>query len=137
MLDEAGLTSIKCKLKGTVPRDFRLQDFFSGISFLQVPEYTTYCSAVSNFFENSQRYSQLKVHQQSDIFPIICPSPALGQSQIPYILRIRTSNIFLFSLPSVPAIIEQMSLKVSFRSVDWRAGWSSHKLANPWLYAVQ
>ncbi len=45
--------------KGTVPRDFWLQVFL-WISFPQAPEYTT--KAVSNFFENSRRYSQLKVH---------------------------------------------------------------------------
>ncbi len=39
------------KFKGTV---------FSWISFPQAPEYTI--RAVSNFFENSRRYSQLKVH---------------------------------------------------------------------------
>ncbi len=47
--------------KGTVPRDFRLR-FLSWISFPQAPEYTN--RAVSNFFENSRRYSQLKVHHR-------------------------------------------------------------------------
>ncbi len=36
--------------------------FFSWISFPQAPEYTN--RAVSNFFENSRRYSQLKVHHR-------------------------------------------------------------------------
>ncbi len=45
--------------KGTVPRDFRLSTW---ISFPQVPNYTI--RAVSNFFENSRRYSQLKVQQR-------------------------------------------------------------------------
>ncbi len=36
--------------------------FFSWISFPQAPEYTI--RAVSNFFENSRRYSQLKVHHR-------------------------------------------------------------------------
>ncbi len=45
-------------LKGTVSRDFLLL-VFSWISFPQDPEYTI--RAVSNFFENSWRYSQLKV----------------------------------------------------------------------------
>ncbi len=44
--------------KGRVSRDFRLL-FFSWISFPQAPEYTI--RAVSNFFENLRRYSQLKV----------------------------------------------------------------------------
>ncbi len=44
-----------------MPRDFRLL-FFSWISFPQAPEYTK--RAVSNFFENSRRYSQLKVHHR-------------------------------------------------------------------------
>ena len=48
-------------LKGTVSRDFRLLAF-SWISFPQAPEYTS--RAVSNFFENLRRYSQLKVHHQ-------------------------------------------------------------------------
>ncbi len=34
--------------------------FFSWISFPQASEYTT--TAISNFFENSRRYSRLKVH---------------------------------------------------------------------------
>ncbi len=36
--------------------------FFSWISFPQAPEYTI--RDVSNFFENSRRYSQLKVHHR-------------------------------------------------------------------------
>jgi hypothetical protein len=36
--------------------------FFSWISFPQAPEYTM--RVVSNFFENSRRYSQLKVHHR-------------------------------------------------------------------------
>jgi hypothetical protein len=47
--------------KGTVSRDFRLLVFFMN-QFPQVPEYTI--RAVSNFFENSWRYSQLKVHHR-------------------------------------------------------------------------
>jgi hypothetical protein len=39
--------------------DFRLSTW---ISFLQAPDYTI--RAVSNFFANSQRYSQLKVHHR-------------------------------------------------------------------------
>jgi hypothetical protein len=46
-------------LKGTVSRDFRLW-FFSWISFPQAPQYTIL--TVLNFFENSRRYSRLKVH---------------------------------------------------------------------------
>jgi hypothetical protein len=45
-------------LKGTMSRYFRLL-FFSRISFPQAPEYTI--RVVLNFFENSRRYSQLKV----------------------------------------------------------------------------
>ncbi len=44
--------------KGTVSRDFLLLVFFMN-QFPQGPEYTI--RAVSNFFENSRRYSQLKV----------------------------------------------------------------------------
>ncbi len=44
-------------LKGTVSRDFLLLVFF--ISFPPAPEYPI--RTVSNFFENSRRYSQLKV----------------------------------------------------------------------------
>ncbi len=36
--------------------------FFSWISFPQASEYTT--TAISNFFENSRRYSRLKVHHR-------------------------------------------------------------------------
>jgi hypothetical protein len=48
-------------IKGTVPQNFRLQ-VFSRISFLQALEYPI--RAVLNFFENSRRYSQLKVHHR-------------------------------------------------------------------------
>ncbi len=44
-------------IKGTVPRDFRLQ-FFSS----QVPEYPI--RAISNFFANKLRFLQLKVHHR-------------------------------------------------------------------------
>ncbi len=47
--------------KGTVPRDFRLPIFFMN-RFPQAPENTI--RAVSYFFENSRRYSQLKVDHQ-------------------------------------------------------------------------
>ncbi len=43
-------------LKGTVSRDF-LPLIFSWISFPQPPDYTI--RAISNFFENSRRFSQL------------------------------------------------------------------------------
>ncbi len=47
--------------KGAVSRDFWLLVFQESVS-PQVPEYTS--KAVSNFFENSRRYSQLKMHHQ-------------------------------------------------------------------------
>ncbi len=49
---------MKFTLKGTVSRDFLLLVFFMN-QFPQAPEYTSW--AVMNFFENSRRYSQLKV----------------------------------------------------------------------------
>jgi hypothetical protein len=52
---------ISSLFKGTVSRDFRLL-FFSWIRFPQASEYTI--RAVSNFFENSRRYSQFKVHHR-------------------------------------------------------------------------
>ncbi len=57
-------------LKGTVPRDFRLLFFFMNQFPPSPHEYTN--RAVSNFFENSRRYSQLKVHhrQMAKIFCI-------------------------------------------------------------------
>ncbi len=45
--------------KGTVSRDFLLLVFFSWISFPQASDYII--RVVSNFFENSRIYSQLKV----------------------------------------------------------------------------
>ncbi len=48
-------------LKKTVPRDFPIK-VFSCISFPQASEYAV--SAVSNFLENSRRYSQLKVYDR-------------------------------------------------------------------------
>ncbi len=44
--------------RGTVPRDFLLLVFFMN-QFPKTPEYN-----VSNFFKNSRRYSQLKVHHR-------------------------------------------------------------------------
>ncbi len=49
------------RVKGTVPQYFRLQ-VFSWISFPQAPEYPN--RAISNFLENSRRYSYLKVHHR-------------------------------------------------------------------------
>ncbi len=46
------------KIKGTVSRDFCFW-FFSSISFPPAPEYPI--RTVSNFFENSRRYSQLNI----------------------------------------------------------------------------
>jgi hypothetical protein len=51
----------QCSLKGQGHEIFAFW-FFSCISFSQAPEYTIW--AVSNFFENSRRYSQLKVCHQ-------------------------------------------------------------------------
>ncbi len=48
-------------LKGTMSRDF-LPLVFSWISLSLAPEYPI--RTVSNFFENSRRYSQVKVHHQ-------------------------------------------------------------------------
>jgi hypothetical protein len=53
-----GLT--RC-IKGTVSREFLLLVFL-WISFPPAPEYPI--RAVSNFFENSRRYSQVKVHHR-------------------------------------------------------------------------
>ncbi len=47
--------------KGTVSRDFLLLVFFMN-QFPPVPEYLI--RTVSDFFENSQRYSQVKVHHR-------------------------------------------------------------------------
>ncbi len=56
--------NISLPFTGTVPRDFRLLVFFINQSPPppQAPEYTN--RAVTNFFENSRRYSQFKVHHQ-------------------------------------------------------------------------
>ncbi len=48
-------------LKGQCHDIFRFW-FFSSISFPQASEYTI--TAISNFFENSRRYSRLKVHHR-------------------------------------------------------------------------
>ncbi len=60
-------------IKGTVSRDFCFW-FFWWISFPPAPEYCI--RTVSNFFENSRRYSQVKVHHRyqrhrRQIFPPI------------------------------------------------------------------
>ncbi len=64
-------------LKGTVPRDFRLRGFLKN-QFPGAPEYPI--RVVSNFFENSRKYSQLKMHRrclngknlQSEKFFLFC-----------------------------------------------------------------
>jgi hypothetical protein len=50
-----------CHLKGQCHEIFDFW-FFSSISFPQAYEYTS--TAISNFFENSRRYSRLKVHHR-------------------------------------------------------------------------
>ena len=50
-----------CFLKGTVSRDFLLLVFFMN-QFPPAPEYSI--KTVSNFFENSRRYSQVNVHHR-------------------------------------------------------------------------
>ncbi len=55
------LTKVVIDLKGQCHEIFDFC-FFSWISFPQAPEYTN--RAVSNFNENSRRYSQLKVHHR-------------------------------------------------------------------------
>jgi hypothetical protein len=56
-----------CFVKGTVSRDFRLLFFFLKKVSAKHHEYTI--RAVSNFVENSRRYSQLKVnHRWKKIF---------------------------------------------------------------------
>ncbi len=49
------------KFKGTVSRDFLLQVFFMN-HLPQAPDNNS--RIISNFFENSRRYSQVKVHHQ-------------------------------------------------------------------------
>ncbi len=49
-------------IKGTVSRDFLLQVFFSWITFPQAPKNNIRVN--SNFFENSRRYLQVKVHHR-------------------------------------------------------------------------
>jgi hypothetical protein len=49
------------RIKGTVSRDFLLLVFFMN-QFPPAPDY--HIRTVSNFFENSRRYSQVKVHQR-------------------------------------------------------------------------
>ncbi len=67
--------SVQCNtFKGTVSRDFLLLVFL-WISFPPAPEYPI--KTVSNFFENSRRYSQVKVHHryQRHRWQILPPVP--------------------------------------------------------------
>ncbi len=62
-----GIMSSKKKSQTTVPLKGQCHEifcfwFFSWISFPPAPEYPI--RTVSNFFENSRRYSQLKVHHR-------------------------------------------------------------------------
>jgi hypothetical protein len=58
-------TDRKRTLKGTVPRDFRLQVFVVNKFSPKPPSTVRYTvRAASNCFQNSQRYSQLKLHHQ-------------------------------------------------------------------------
>jgi hypothetical protein len=52
-------------LKGTVSRDFLFLVFFMN-QFPQAPEYSI--ETDSNFFKNSRRYSQVKVHTGGKFF---------------------------------------------------------------------
>jgi hypothetical protein len=60
-------STFKFIFKGTVSRDFRLLVFFMN-QFPQAHEYTI--RAFSNFFENSRRYSQLKVLPLVSLTPV-------------------------------------------------------------------
>ncbi len=64
------------RLKGIVSRDFLLQ-VFSCIIFPKAPEYNI--RIILNFFKNSQRYSQVKVHHwyQRHRRQILPPVPLL------------------------------------------------------------
>ncbi len=62
--------SKKIGLKGHCHEIFDIW-FFSWISFPQAPEYTI--RAVTDFFENSQRYSQFKVHHRCRWHQILFP----------------------------------------------------------------
>jgi hypothetical protein len=58
------LTQKGCsKLNGTVSRDFLLLVFIMN-QFPPAPEYRYSIRTVSNFFEKSRRYSQVKVHHR-------------------------------------------------------------------------
>jgi hypothetical protein len=59
--------SVDYTVKRTVSRDFLLLVFFSWISFPPAPEYPI--RTISNFFENSRRYSQVKVHHRYQRHP--------------------------------------------------------------------
>ncbi len=82
-------------LKGTVLRDFLLL-VFSWISFPQAPEYTI--RAVSKFFENSRRYSQLKVdhryqRHQWQILPPVSLVLLIQVANLPPVSTIPTANL--------------------------------------------
>ena len=78
--------------------------FFSWISFPQAPEYTN--RAVSNFFENSRRYSQLKVHH-------LC---RWHRWQIAKIFKMKNFNYFVWTpLGSRVNIYINFCLQVQFK----------------------
>jgi hypothetical protein len=78
-------------LKGTVSRDFLLL-VFSWSSFPQAPEYTI--RAVSNFFENSRRYSQLKVdHRCQQYQQQICRRVNYTGGKLPPVSATTAANL--------------------------------------------
>ncbi len=102
-------------IKGTVSRDFRLQVFFM-IQFPPAPEYPF--RTVSNFFENSRRYSQLKVHQiNSKVSAVKCshylpPVSLTAVANLPPVLT--TLALLVENLPPVSLIpVVHLELHIS------------------------
>jgi hypothetical protein len=63
-------------LKGTVSRDFLLQVFF--MNHLPPSPKNNIREVISNFFENSQRYSQVKLHHRYQRHGVKCATCTAG-----------------------------------------------------------
>ncbi len=90
-----GLLWPRPSLKGTVSRDFLLLVFFMN-QFPPAPEYSI--QTVLNFFENSRRYSLVKVHHRYQrhrwqIFPPFSLALLIPAANLPPVSTIPAANL--------------------------------------------
>ncbi len=127
----------KGSLKGQCHEIFNFR-FFSWISFPQAPEYPI--RAISNFFQNSRKYSQLKVHPLTlvaNLQPVSLILVAVGQGYRWHWCQI--CNCFFFN-PQILWLNLQSQISEICESANffWLISkfcwWASPQVANPQIF---